>query len=172
MVIYPHHFESSVDVAASPAVLFAEIDDPERLAGHMTESSMMMAGSSMRYAYDEAAGKAVGSKISMTGTMLGIRLALEEIVTERDPPFHKVWETLGEPRLLVIGGYRMGFEIAERAGGARLKVFIDWRDPPAPWRWLGRLLGPAYARWCTQSMARGAADHFRGLPATPASFAV
>ena len=167
-MIYPHHFESSIDVAAPPAVLFAELDDPERLAGHMTKSSMMMAGSSMTFSFDKAAGKAVGSRIGMTGSVLGIRLGLEEMVTERVPPFRKTWETVGEPRLLVIGGYRMGFEIAGQAGGSRLKMFIDWNDPPAPWRWLGRLLGPAYARWCTENMARGAAGHF-STPPTPAA---
>ncbi|MDV3258125.1 MAG: SRPBCC family protein [Sphingomonas sp.] len=165
---YPHHFESSVDVAAPPAVLFGEIDDPERLAAHMTQSSMMMAGGAMRYAYDEAAGKAVGSKIIMSGSMLGIPLGLEEVVREREPPFRKTWETLGEPRLLVIGGYRMGFEIAEAADGSRLTVFIDWRDPPPPWRWLGRFLGRTYAKWCVEGMARGAAKHFRDLPAAAA----
>jgi hypothetical protein len=171
-VTYPYHFETSVDVAAPPAMLFAEIDDPERLAGHMAGSSMMMAGSKMHYALDEKGGKAVGSRIRMGGTMLGIRLGLEEVVTQRDPPFLKVWETVGEPRLLVIGGYRMGFEIAPRPGGSRLKLFIDWRDPPAPWRWLGRLLGPAYARWCTENMARGAARNFTDLAAPAASAAI
>jgi hypothetical protein len=166
---YPYHFESSADVDAPPETLFAEIDDPERLADHMTSSSMMMAGSSMQYSYDDKAGKAVGSRIGMSGTMLGIRLGLEEIVTERDPPLRKAWETLGEPRLLVIGSYRMGFEIAAREGGSRLTVFIDWNDPPAPWLWLGRLLGPAYARWCARSMANGAADHFRSLAGAPPS---
>lgn len=168
---YPHHFESSADVAAPPATLFAEIDDPERLASHMTRSSAMMAGSKMHYGLDAGAGKAVGSRITMSGTMLGIPLALEEGVTQRDPPFRKVWETVGEPRLLVIGGYRMGFEIAPRAGGSRLRVFIDWNDPPPPWRWLGRMLGRTYARWCTTSMARGAAEQFGALPAAPASAA-
>ena len=158
---YPHHFESLVNVPAAPEALFAEIDDPSRLAGHMTRSSMMMAGSRMAFSYDEAGGRAVGSKISMTGSMLGFHLTLEEIVTDRVPPFRKAWETVGEPRLLVIGGYRMGFEIAPQAEGSRLLVFIDWREPGPPWRWLGRLLGRAYARWCTESMARGAADFFR-----------
>ena len=168
-VTYPHHFESVVNVAATPEALFAEIDDPSRLAGHMTRSSMMMAGSAMEFSFDEAGGKAVGSKISMTGSMLGFHLGLEEVVTDRVPPFRKSWETAGEPRLLVIGGYRMGFKITPEAEASRLKVFIDWRDPPPRWRWLGRLLGRTYARWCTEGMATGAADFFKGRLARPES---
>lgn len=163
-VTYPHHFESVVNVAATPEALFAEIDDPSRLAGHMTRSSIMMAGSRMEFSYDEAGGKAAGSKITMAGSILGLRIALQEIVTDRVRPFHKVWETVGEPRLLVIGGYRMGFNITPDAEGSILKVFIDWREPPAPWRWLGRLFGRTYARWCTESMARGAASSFENPP--------
>lgn len=169
---YPHHFETSVHVAATPADLFAEIDDPSRLAAHMTRSSMMMAGSSMQYSFDEAGGRAVGSKIAMEGSILGFKLSVEELVTERDPPFRKVWETIGDPRLVVIGGYRMGFEIAPESDGSRLKVLIDWRESPTTWRWLSRLLGPAYARWCTQSMAAGAAETFAAMPKIRAKLAV
>ena len=170
-VTYPYHFESSAEVPAPPAALFAEIDDPSRLGEHMTTSSFMMAGSKMTYSYDEAGGKAVGSKIRMSGSMLGFDLGLEEIVTERVPPFRKVWETIGDPRLLVIGSYRMGFEITPLVGGSRLKLFIDWREPSAPWRWLSRLLGPAYARWCTESMAKGVAASLAHRPTSQAKVA-
>ena len=158
---YPHHFETMVDVPAAAPALFANVDDHARLAGHMTGSSIMMGGSKMRFSYDENAGRAVGSKIRMAGSILGVPLGLEEVVVERVPPIRKAWETVGEPRLLAIGGYRMGFEITPQAQGSRLKVFIDWREPRPPWRWLGRLLGRTYAKWCAQSMARGAAEVFR-----------
>lgn len=166
MTIYPNHFETSVGVDAAPAELFAQIDDPSELAAHMTSSSMMMAGSSMVYSFDEGRGKALGSKIVMKGSMLGLKLWLEEVVTQREAPFRKAWETIGDPRLLVIGGYRMGFEIATQGNGSRLKVFIDWRDSPFPWRWLSWLLGSAYAKWCARSMAEGAAESFKGLGTT------
>ena len=163
MAGYPHHYETSVDVPASPAELFESIDDHERLAGHMMSSSMMMAGSRMRWA------AAIGSRIRMAGAVLGFRIELEEVVTDREPPRRKTWETLGEPRLLVIGGYRMGFEIIPKSGGgSRLKIFIDWHDPPPTWRWLGKLLGRAYARWCTESMARGTANFFSRKPSQAA----
>jgi hypothetical protein len=84
------------------------------------------------------------------------------VVTECAPPRRKVWETVGTPRLLVIGPYRMGFEVSpEGAAGSRLRVFIDYALPTgAPARWLGRALGGAYARWCTHRMVRDAVSHF------------
>ena len=162
MKAYPHHLESVVQVGASPAALFAELDDHDRLVSHMMRSSAMMAGSTMRFGYDEGAGRAVGSKISMSGRMLGLNLSADEVITEREPPFRKSWETVGEPRLLVIGGYHMGFEIAPEAEHSRLRLFIDYEDSPPPWRWLGRLLGRAYARWCVENMANGAVAAFAG----------
>jgi hypothetical protein len=147
--------------------LFAELDDHDRLAAHMMRSSAMMAGSAMRFRYDERAGRAIGSKISMSGRMLGLELSVEEVVIEREPPFRKSWETVGEPRLLVIGGYHMGFEIAPEAEHSRLRLFIDYDDAPPPWRWLGRLIAPAYARWCVESMANGAVAAFVGAGGAP-----
>ena len=41
--------------------------------------------------------------------------SVEEIVTARQPPLRKVWRTIGVPRLLVIGEYRMGIEITPQA---------------------------------------------------------
>lgn len=111
----------------------------------------------MRIETDSLHGQAVGSVIRMSGSVLGLRLALDEVVTEREPPLRKTWETRGEPHLLVIGGYRMGFTISARGQGSRLVVFVDYRLPERGLpRWLGRWFGSAYAAWCTRRMATDA----------------
>jgi hypothetical protein len=121
----------------------------------------MMAGGSMNIEFDEGRGKAVGSKIRLTGRVLGAPLSVEEVVTEHTPPRRKVWETTGVPNLLVIGNYRMGFEVAPSPSGAELRVFIDYSLPTSlPGRWLGWLLAPFYATWCTRRMAQDASKHF------------
>ncbi len=43
-----------------------------------------------------------------------IDLFLEEVVTEREPPHHKAWETTGRQQLLVISNYRLGFDLADQ----------------------------------------------------------
>ena len=94
--------------------------------------------------------------------MLGIPLSVKEIVTERRPPLRKVWGTTGRPQLLVIGPYRMGYEITPKAQSLKLRVFIDYALPDGHVSyWLGRLFGSFYARWCTQRMADDAAAHFQ-----------
>ena len=165
---YPIHHQSQVDIDIDAASLFALLDDHRRLTGHMEKPSLMMAGAVMHTETDALEGQAVGSVIRISGRVLGLGLAVEEVVTERAPPSHKTWETRGEPRLLVIGAYRMGFTISPSAGRTRLVVFIDYQLPPHGLaNVLGRLLplalgivggtfGRAYAGWCTQRMTSDA----------------
>ena len=97
----------------------------------------------------------------MSGRVFGIQLSVEEIVNERNPPYRKTWETTSPPRLLVIGHYRMGFEITPQGNASEFRVFIDYDlRSTAPARWLGFLFGDYYARWCTKQMADYAARHF------------
>jgi len=163
MGAYRFHREATATLAAPVEVVFALLDDPSRIGAHMGRRSAMMAGALMRTETDARHGQAVGSVIRMTGRVLGVNLTLEEAVVERVPPRRKAWETLGEPRLLVIGRYRMGFDLAPQAGGAGLRVWIDY-DLPAHGvpRWLGGLLGHVYADWCVRQMVREAAQAFGG----------
>ena len=151
------HAETRVSLSSPAEAVFSLLDDHSRLSAHMTKRNWMMAGSRMVVETDAAAGRAVGSKIRLYGQVLGIGLTLDEAVIERNPPLRKVWETTSEPRLLVIGEYRMGFEITPSDSGCTLLVFLDYALPRSGLsRWLGVVLSGAYARWCTRRMARDA----------------
>lgn len=115
----------------------------------------------MRLEIDEAQGRATGSRIRLSGRVLGITLEVEEIVTDYLPPLHKRWETIGAPKLLVIGNYSMGFEIVPQGNSSRLRIFIDYALPESlPAHWLGRVFGGWYARWCTQRMVGDVEKYF------------
>ena len=154
------HDEASATLGAPPEAVFARLDDQTRLAKHMDQPSMMMGGGRMTYGFDTAKGQAVGSHIRMGGEAFGLKLAVEEVVTEREPPRRKVWKTIGVPTLVVIGPYEMGFELEPSAGGSHLRVWIDYDLPAAglgrwvPW------LGAFYARWCVGQMVQDAAHNF------------
>jgi hypothetical protein len=170
----PYRHESSGVVPASMERLFARIDDHAALSSHMSESSWMMGGGRMEIGLDADGGRKVGSRIRLAGRVFGIELSVEEVVTERYPPRRKVWATTGSPRLLVIGHYRMGFELSPRGGDSALRVFIEYALPAqVPARWLGRLFGGYYAKWCTRRMVDDAVAYFgsfaSGAGATPTS---
>ena len=161
----PLRFESNGLVQAPMDQVFAHIDDFTRLSSHMGEPSWRMGGGRMETQIDAGRGQKVGSRIRLSGRVFGVELSVEEIVVERDPPRRKVWETTGAPKLLVIGHYRMGFELSAQGNASMLRVFIDYALPKsAPARWLGRLFGRFYARWCTQQMVGDAVKHFETRP--------
>ena len=150
---YPLHHRSEIDIDVDAQILFAHLDDHRRLAGHMEKPSLMMAGATMQVETDALRGQAVGSVIRITGRVLGMNLAVDEVVTERVPPLRKIWATRGEPRLLVIGSYRMGFSICTQGHGSRLVVFIDYQFPPRGFaHGVALVFGRAYAAWCTRRM--------------------
>jgi len=164
----PLHDEASALVHAPVDRVFGYLDDPRSLSAHMGESSMMMMGSRMAMELDDKGGRAIGSKIRLYGRMIGIPLSLEEVITERQPPWKKVWETIGTPNLMVIAQYRMGFQLTPEGGASLVRVFIQYSLPATPPRsGLGYALGGVYARWCTKRMANDTARHFeraRGQP--------
>jgi hypothetical protein len=173
---FPYHAESRGRLQAPAGRVFAHLDDHTRLSAHMSRRSWRMGWGRMDLHLDERAGRAVGSRIRLEGRILGLWLALEEVVTEHAPPTRKVWATVGTPRLLVIGPYRMGFALVPVAAGgtgdgadaATLTVFIDYALPDRGLsRLLGRLFGHRYARWCTGRMVTDARAAF--ATATPAA---
>jgi hypothetical protein len=154
-------FETVVRLSAPAAAIFVRIDDQTRLAAHMERPSAMMGGGRMTYEFDAGRGQAVGSHIKMGGAAFGLNLYVDEVVTQRDPPRRKVWETVGRPRLLVVGAYEMGFEITPAPPGSNLRVWIAYDlAPHLLGRWLGPLLAPLYAKWCVGRMASDAAAYF------------
>ncbi|MFN0318499.1 MAG: SRPBCC family protein [Burkholderiales bacterium] len=158
------HYEARVFVPASVERVFSHLDDHKRLSSHMSESSWKMGGGRMSIELDAAQGKSVGSCIRLSGRILGMDLGAEEVVTERSPPLHKVWETTGVPKLLVIGHYRMGFDLTSQGTGSIVRVFIDYVLPEKiPARWLGNLFGKYYAKWCTRQMVDDAVKHFASI---------
>ena len=165
MTLLPRHHEAEALIPAPADSVFSHVDDHTRLSSHMSQSSWKMGGGRMEVVLDQDRGQEVGSRIRVAGRVFGIQLSVDEVVTERNPPFRKVWETTGNPKLLVIGPYRMGFEIVPQESGSVLRVFIDYALPDRGLaRWLGCLLGRYYARWCTRRMVSDAANTFQQDP--------
>ena len=110
---------------------------------------------------DAGEGKSVGSVISLAGRAFGIELFVEESVAEHSPPHRKTWETFGEPKLLVIGPYRMGFDVSASGKESSIRVFIDYALPKRGFsRFVGWLFGRPYAKWCTRRMMNDTVKHF------------
>lgn len=120
-----------------------------------------MVGGKMITEVDEGKGQKVGSHISMGGKVMGINLFLDEVVTERSRPTRKVWQTVGNPNLVVVGNYRMGIELTPAGSKTKLKVFFDYDLPSGGTKILGVMFGEMYANWCVNQMLNGVVAHFK-----------
>ena len=157
---FPNRFEKSFELAAPATAVFEHLDDFTRLGEHMMRSSWMMAGSRMSYEFDPARGRAVGARVRLQGSFLGIKLIIDEQVDERTPPRTKSWQTIGHPRMIVLDSYRMGFSLTPLDTGCRLMIFIDYATPSHGFGRWARVAAAWYARWCVISMIDGAIKHF------------
>lgn len=155
---YGRSASRSANVPAPPEAVFAALDDPFRLGRHMARPSAAMLGGYMRTIPDAGEGRVVGSVIRVEGFVLGLKLSILEAVVERDPPRRKAWETVEPPRLVVLGPYRLGFEIVPRGDGSRVEAFIDYDHPQGAFGGLlGRVGASVYARWCLDRILEEAA---------------
>lgn len=161
------HYEETSSIPTSPEELFAYVDDHRRFSSHMNQSSWMMGGGSMNTQTDDKKFQEVGSHIKMEGTVFGITLFLDEVVTQYEPPSRKEWQTVGDLRLIVIDHYKLGFKIVPDNSNSKFRVYIDYDLPRSvSGRLLGYLLGGMYAKWCVRQMLKGASDYF----ATPSHY--
>ena len=122
-------------IDAPPSRAFALVDGHARLASHERVVADDVWRGGCQVELDSGQGQVVGSHIWLTGTVFGLRLFLDEVVTRRDPPTMKAW-----PRW------------------ARRDCSYDLPSGRVT-RWLGRLLSRLYARWCVTRMLRDVATH-------------
>jgi len=159
--MYSRHDERTSTINASAERVFDKLDDQTRLSAHMRQTLLETGLGKMETSVDVQHGRSIGSHIVLRGRVFGFRLYLDEVVIIREPPLKKTWETVGELRLLVIGPYRMGFNLSPDGPTAQLRVAIDYELPTKGIaRLLGRLFGRPYAKWCTRQMVRDAQHSF------------
>ena len=168
--MFSRHEEFTGAVQATINDAFRVLDDPTRLPRHLTRRSWKLGWGKMTTIVDEQWGRVVSSHVVRRGRAFGVPLFLDEVVTGREILRCKAWETVGEPRLFVIGPYRMGFEIAPSKRGVLIHVSIDYELPShGISRLLGYLVGRVYAKWCIRQMVLDA-KALLALPRRPTAW--
>jgi len=146
-------YERTVASPHPAADVFANLDDVEKLARHMSKRSAAMLGSRLDLIVDRSRS-GVGQRYGWRGSVLGLKIRVDEEVTVYNPPFAKRWCTVGPPELVVISRYCMSFEVQAAAVGSVATLRLDYDLPSHGWQaFAGRLFGHAYARWCVDRMA-------------------
>jgi hypothetical protein len=164
--------EETTTIAAPPARVFAWLDNPRNTGWHMSRPSLAMLGGALRVERLSAMATGVGATYRSWGRVLGLRLDFTTTVVRWVADREKVWRTIGDARLIVIGHFEMRFGIDPVDGGARLIMALEYELPSRGWgRLFGQVLAAPYARWCLRRMCRDAraalgADDRRSRAAT------
>jgi hypothetical protein len=149
--------EQTVVVPAPPARVFAWLDDPRNTGWHMSRPSFAMLGGALRVERLSTTDTGVGATYRSWGRVLGLRIDFTTTVVRWVADQEKVWRTIGDPRLIVLGHFEMRFGVEPVNEGTRLTMALEYELPPKS---VGRLLGWAlaapYAKWCLRRMCRDA----------------
>jgi hypothetical protein len=137
--------------------VFDTIDDLGVTGMHMTESSMMMMGSKLHLEFLTANRTGLGSKYRWTGKMMGIPMDFTVVVTKWEKGKEKVWETIGETKLIIYSSYRMKLYIERKHEKTEATLSIGYERPrDLVGKILSYLFADFYCWWCLKKMLNDA----------------
>jgi hypothetical protein len=141
---------------APPSEVFQTIDNLGVTGAHMTKSSMMMMGSKLHLEYLTDNHTGLNSKYRWQGKMMGISMNFTVLVTKWIPGRKKVWETVGESKMIIYSWYRMTL-VLEPATTTKATLSISYEKPTGFWNnVLSFLFADIYCIWCLGKMLNDA----------------
>lgn len=151
------HFMKSITrietYIVTPEQVFKRIDDLGVTGMHMTQSSMMMMGSKLNLEFLTENHTGLGSKYRWTGKMMGMVMDFTVEVTKWIPPGEKIWETIGDTKLIIYSWYRMHLLILPVLNGCKAELSINYEKPKKFFnKILSFLFADWYCRWCLNHM--------------------
>jgi hypothetical protein len=140
-------------IQSSPERVFEVLDDLAVTGMHMTNSSAMMMGSKLHLQYLSTNHTGLDSKYRWTGKMMGIKLEFTVAVTKWVKGVEKVWETIGNARMIIYSWYQMRLMISQTDGKTSAELSITYKRPK---NLLARIvswfLADWYCNWCLKKM--------------------
>jgi len=133
--------------------VFSYIDDLGVTGMHMTKSSAMMMGSKLQLEFLTEQHTGSGSKYQWTGTMIGMKMDFTVEVTKSVEGVEKVWETIGEARMIIYSWYRMHVLVYPKGDITQAELSITYEKPKG---WFAKivsfLFADWYCNWCLKKM--------------------
>jgi len=145
----------SLVIRSTPEKVFAYMDNLGNTGMHMMESSAMMLGSKLHLEQLSENANGLNTKYRWFGKMMGIKMDFTTLVTRWIKDREKVWETIGEARMIILKWYRMRLELVPMVNGRMVEanLSIDYTLPDHFFfRFISYLLAPWYASWCLKNM--------------------
>lgn len=133
--------------------VFHAIDDLGVTGTHMTKSSAMMMGSKLHLEYLTTNHTGPNTKYRWTGTMMAMKMDFTVEVTKWDEAVEKIWETIGEAKMIIYSWYRMHLLLANKDGKTEAELSITYEKPKG---WFLKIISfffaDWYCDWCLKNM--------------------
>jgi hypothetical protein len=144
--------------------VFKCIDDLGFTGMHMTQSSAMMMGSKLKLEYLTESHTGLGSRYKWTGRMMFMQMDFTVEVTKWIPGEEKIWETIGDTKLIIYSWYRMHLKVIPIADGSKAELSISYKKPEGLFnKVLSFLFADWYCKWCLKHMLVDAKKRLLGL---------
>ncbi len=121
----------------------------------MTKSSKPMMGSKLESKQLSENATGPNSKFCWYGKMLGFTIDFTVVVTKWIKDKEKVWETIGQAKMIILGWYRMHLTILLSPGGPNTEVELNityTKPKNIFFKFIAFFLAPVYANRCLNNM--------------------
>ena len=146
-------FKKNILIHSSPENVFTYMDNIGNMGMHMTKSSMPMMGSKLVLKQLSKNATGLNSKFRWTGKMMGITMDFTVVVSKWIKDKEKVWETIGEAKMIILGWYQMRLVILPERENTKAELSIAYTNPKNIFfKIIAFFLAPFYANWCLNNM--------------------
>lgn len=143
----------SIIVHSSPEKVFAFMDEISKTGMHMTKSNMPMMGGKLELKQLSPNANGPHAKFQWKGNVLWMKLDFTVEVTEWKKNKIKVWETVGEAKIIILSWYRMRLSLTPVKEGTLADLSISYTTPQTVFeKILAFFLADWYANWCLKNM--------------------
>lgn len=145
--------KKEIVIHAAQEDVFSFMDDLSKTGMHMSEKSMMMMGSKLALEHLSGPARGVGAVYHWHGKVMGMRIDITEKITTWIENREKIWETIGRPKIILLGWYRMILKTSAVKEGTLTSLQIDFTPPEGFfYRILYSLFSGWYCNWCLTNM--------------------
>ncbi len=140
-------------IHSTPEKVFSYMDNIANTGMHMTKSSMPMMGSKLELKQLSENATGLNSKFHWYGKMMGFRMDFTVVVTKWVQDKEKIWETIGEAKMIILGWYQMRLVISPEAENTKAELSITYTKPKNFFfKFIAFFIAPFYANWCLNNM--------------------
>lgn len=143
----------SIIIHSIPEKVFSYMDNLGNTGMHMMENSAMMMGSKLQLQQLSENATGLNSKFHWSGNMMGFAMDFTVVVTKWVKDKEKIWETVGEAKMIILKWYQMRLVITPEGQNTKAELSITYSKPDNVFfKFLAFFLAPCYAAWCLNNM--------------------